>query len=97
VEAAACGLPIITTDQEACRIVVNEGENGIIIPTDDSEALADALERLITDRSYRKKLGQQARKDAVRDFDEETGTEEWHRLYDRLFTEASSAVDPEYA
>lgn len=86
VEAAACGLPIVTTDQEACRIVVNDGENGIIIPTDDSEALANALEHLITERDYRETLGQKARIDAVRDFDEETGTENWHQLYDRLLT-----------
>ncbi|MCS4174783.1 glycosyltransferase family 4 protein [Salinibacter ruber] len=97
VEAAACGLPIVTTDQEACRIVVNDEENGIIIPTGDSEALADALERLVTDRDYRRTLGQKARTDAVRDFDEETGTEEWHQLYDRLLTEASSVEDLEYA
>jgi glycosyltransferase involved in cell wall biosynthesis len=86
VEAAACGLPIVTTDQEACRIVVNDRENGIIIPTDDSEALANALEHLITERDYRETLGQKARIDAVRDFDEETGTENWHQLYDRLLT-----------
>ncbi len=97
VEAAACGLPIVTTDQEACRIVVNDGENGVIIPPDDSESLADALERLVTDRDYRKTLGQKSRADAVRDFDEETGTEEWHRLYDRLLTEVSSVADSEYA
>jgi glycosyltransferase involved in cell wall biosynthesis len=97
VEAAACGLPIVTTDQEACRIVVDDGENGVVIPTGDSEALADALERLITDREYRKLLGQEARTDAVRDFDEETGTDDWHQLYDRLLAKESSALGSEYA
>lgn len=97
VEAAACGLPIVTTDQEACRIVVSDGENGIIIPSGDSEALADALERLVTDPDYRKTLGQKARTDAVRDFDEETGTKEWHRLYDRLLTKTTSVAESEYA
>ena len=97
VEAAACGLPIITTDQEACRIVVNDEENGVIIPTGDSEALANALERLIADRDYRKSLGKEARADAVRDFDEETGTDDWHRLYDRLLANESPAPEREHA
>jgi glycosyltransferase involved in cell wall biosynthesis len=91
VEAAACGLPIVTTDQEACRIVVNDGENGVVIPADDSEALADALERLVTDREYRMSLGEEARANAVRDFDQEKGTDDWHQLYDRLLANRSLA------
>lgn len=91
VEAAACGLPIVTTDQEACRIVVKDGENGVVIPGEDSRALADALERLITDREYRMSLGEEARANAVRDFDQEKGTDDWHQLYDRLLANRSLA------
>ncbi|MCB9103913.1 MAG: glycosyltransferase family 4 protein [Anaerolineales bacterium] len=44
VEAAAAGLPIICTDRCGSAVeVVREGYNGLIIPPDDSEALAQAM------------------------------------------------------
>jgi glycosyltransferase involved in cell wall biosynthesis len=84
VESIACGLPVVTTDQEACRIVVKEGENGLVVPPGDAEALANALEQLIHDEEKRKGLGKKAREIAVRDFDQEQGTKDWHRFYGQL-------------
>ena len=84
VEATACGLPVVTSDMEACRIVVRDGTNGIIVPPGDAERLADALEDLVTDTALRSEMETAARKIAVREFDEETGTEGWHRLYVNL-------------
>jgi glycosyltransferase involved in cell wall biosynthesis len=43
-EAAACGLPQITTREAGD--VVQDGSNGLIIPRDDLDALCAALERL---------------------------------------------------
>ena len=43
-EAAACGLPQITTRESGD--VVQDGVNGLIIPRDDVDALCGALERL---------------------------------------------------
>ena len=57
-EAAAAGLPLISTDLEGCRLVVREGENGYLIPTGDEKALAEALKKLIADPGLRKRLGE---------------------------------------
>ena len=84
VEAVACGLPVVATDMEACRIVVQDGENGMIVPSGNAERLADALERLATDETLRSEMGETAREIAIEEFDKETGTEKWKRLYDRL-------------
>jgi glycosyltransferase involved in cell wall biosynthesis len=84
VESIACGLPVVTTDKEACRIVVEDNTNGLLVPAGDPKALADALERLISEEHLRKRLGRKGRKIAVRDFDENQGTEEWHRFYNQL-------------
>ncbi len=54
-EAAACGLPQITTREAGD--VVTDGLNGIIIPPNDPDALADALVRLHADRALCAKLG----------------------------------------
>src|SRR6266498_5200683 len=48
-EACACGLPIVTTDTPGCRDVVTHGENGLLVPVKNAQAIAEALETLIVD------------------------------------------------
>ena len=54
-EAAACGLPQITTRESGD--VVRDGVNGIIIPPNDPDALAAAIGRLYRDRDLGARLG----------------------------------------
>lgn len=61
IEAAACGKPIITCDMPGCRIIVEQNKNGYLIPPKHSEALADAILKLIQDERLRKEMGQQSR------------------------------------
>lgn len=56
-EAAACGLPCVTTDVPGCRDAIIAGETGLLAPVRDANGLADALRRLITDAALRKKMG----------------------------------------
>jgi glycosyltransferase involved in cell wall biosynthesis len=67
-EAAACGLPIVTTDMPGCREIVRPNVNGLLVPAHDVNALAGALERLIMDADLRQEMGDQSRKIAVNDF-----------------------------
>jgi len=61
VEAAACGLPIVTTDWPGCREVVAHGYNGLLVPIRDPEALAAALETLARDAGLRRAMGRHGR------------------------------------
>lgn len=61
VEAMACGKPIITTDFPGYRRVVNEGENGFLVPEKDSEAITEVLKNLIASRTLREKMGERSR------------------------------------
>ncbi|NES18023.1 MAG: glycosyltransferase family 4 protein [Symploca sp. SIO3E6] len=56
VEGMACGLAPITTAIEGPMEIVSDGHDGIVIPTRDSAAIEQALERLITDRPYLEQL-----------------------------------------
>lgn len=67
-EAAACGLPIVTTDAPGCRDVVRHGLNGLLVPVRNPEALADALERLAKDPQLRRTMGARGREIAVNEF-----------------------------
>ncbi|QAU24668.1 glycosyltransferase family 1 protein [Dyella sp. M7H15-1] len=70
VEAAACGLPLITTDVPGCRDVVRDGVDGLLIPVKDSDALARAIRRLQDDPVLARRLGDAARIKARQQFDE---------------------------
>src|SRR5262249_3025737 len=68
IEAAACGLPIVTTDTIGCREVVQDGVNGLLVPVGDVPALAKALRILISDADLRKRMGKQSRVRAEHEF-----------------------------
>ncbi len=70
IEAAACALPLVTTDVPGCREVVTGGVDGLLVPVRDAGALADAIARLQDDPALAARLGQAARKRAMAEFDE---------------------------
>jgi len=74
-EAAACGLPQITT-RESGDIVL-DGVNGLIVPPNDPEALAAAIERLYRDRDLAARLGAAGRQRMVEKFT-------WEHFRERL-------------
>jgi glycosyltransferase involved in cell wall biosynthesis len=51
-EAMACGLAPVTTATPGAMEIVRDGHDAIMIPPRDSQAIEQALERLITDRRY---------------------------------------------
>jgi glycosyltransferase involved in cell wall biosynthesis len=69
-EAAACGLPLVTTDMPGCREVVTDGRDGLLIPPRDAAALATAIARLLDSPALAKRLGAAARAKALAVFDE---------------------------
>lgn len=70
IEAAACALPLVTTDVPGCREVVTDGVDGLLVPVRDAAALARAIARLHDDPSLRARLGGAAREKALSQFDE---------------------------
>ena len=59
-DAIACGLAPATTTTPGPMEVVSDGDNGILVPSRDSQALEQALERLILDRPYLDRLRRNA-------------------------------------
>jgi glycosyltransferase involved in cell wall biosynthesis len=65
-EAMALGKPVILSDVNGARELVEDGKSGIIVPPADAGALAGAIERLVDDPALRAGLGRAAR-DRVRE------------------------------
>lgn len=64
-EALRAGLAVITTDCLGPEEVVEDGRNGLVVPTGNPAALADAMRRLIEDRTLLRRLRAQAADDPV--------------------------------
>ena len=66
IQYMAFGIPCVATNIGTTPRIIRDGENGLLVRTDE-EWLA-ALERLIDDPDLRRRLGEQARRDAVERF-----------------------------
>jgi glycosyltransferase involved in cell wall biosynthesis len=64
-EGMSCGLPIVATDAGGSREVFTPAESGELARDKSPEAIADALERLVRDADYRRRLGAAARREAA--------------------------------
>lgn len=60
-EAGAMGLPSIVTDINGCREIVNDGENGIVIPAKNCVALYQAMYKILSEDDMRIKMALKAR------------------------------------
>lgn len=65
IEAAACGRAIVTTDTPGCREIVHHGENGLLVPPDNLDALAEAVRQLAADADRRRRMGARGREIAL--------------------------------
>jgi glycosyltransferase involved in cell wall biosynthesis len=85
-EAMNRGLPVIATDAvgAAAGGLVRDGHNGLVVPADDSNALADAIRRLADDAPLRARLGAVGAED-VRGFS--------HDAWAKGFSEALATLD----
>lgn len=83
-EAAACGRPIVATDVPGCREIVRHGENGLLVPPRNAEALAEAVETLLCDPVLRKRMQARGREIAVTEFSEQVVIQETLRVYREL-------------
>ena len=80
VEAMALGVPVIATRSGGPEDVVEDGEDGILIPVNDVEALAQTLISLLADEERRRRISRRAIEKARR-FSPEMVAEEYLALF----------------
>jgi glycosyltransferase involved in cell wall biosynthesis len=60
-ESLAVGTPVIATAVGGVAEVVRDGENGLLVPPDDADALARAIQRFFSEAELRRGLAERAR------------------------------------
>jgi glycosyltransferase involved in cell wall biosynthesis len=80
-EAQAAGKPVVGAAATGIVDVISDGETGLLFPVGDVPALAEAMARLITDKSLANKLGLAGQEQVKRKFRQERIWEELYRAY----------------
>lgn len=78
-EAMALGLPCVATDVSGVRDIIEDGENGFIVPVGDKMAMADRMRKLIESEDLRKTFTEKSAS-VLSKFDEEQIFKLWVEL-----------------
>ena len=85
-EAAASGLPIVSTNVPGCREIVEHAVNGLLVPPRDASSLAEAIKFLAENPDVRARMGKEGRKKAVIEFDQQIVINATIDVYRELLT-----------
>lgn len=83
-QAAASGLPVVTTDIPGCRDTIIDMETGILVPPKDSDALYLAIKNLILNEALRSRMSEKAAIFARKNFDSQLITDQHFEIYSNL-------------
>ena len=85
-ENAACGKPIITTDNPGCKETVSDGVSGFLYYGSDVDALVRTIEKfLCMPNLERKRMGEEGRKKMVQEFDRKIVVQAYLETIQRLY------------
>ena len=82
-EAMAMQIPVISTDVSGIPELIQDNEEGLLVPEKNTEALADAIQKLLDDKAFREKLGQNARRKIIEEFDIDKNARQLASLFER--------------
>lgn len=85
-EASACGLPLVVSDLEAFKAIINDGQNGLFTKMGDDDDLADKLIYLLKNDDVRVKMGNNARSN-VSEFSWDKVAESTEKAYLKLISD----------
>jgi glycosyltransferase involved in cell wall biosynthesis len=84
-EAAACGLPIVSTRSGGIPEIVEHGRSGLLVERSDAQALADAILQLLSNPDQRDSMAQAALERASTRFSWDRIADDLLKEYERLF------------
>jgi len=84
-EAMSCGLPVVSTEVMGIPELVTQDQNGLLVPPNNEQAIADALLQLLKDSNLRKRFGRNNRQKMVNYFDWKNYIEKLEKIYGSLF------------
>lgn len=87
-EAGAMGLPSIVTDINGSREIIKQGENGVIIPSKNADALFDAMKDMVKKKNARERMANNARRMIGDRFEQGFVRKCLYKFYDDILSSA---------
>ena len=84
IEAMGIGMPCVASDVGGIVDLIEDEKNGLRVPPEDPEALASALNRVLTDSDFTTVLGQNARTTILQKFDSTESMRRLEAIYQQL-------------
>ncbi|WP_028892764.1 glycosyltransferase family 4 protein [Tenacibaculum sp. 47A_GOM-205m] len=91
-QAGAMGVPSIVSDINGCNEIIKEGKNGTIIPVKDSDAIYNAMQRMIEDEYFYKQVNSTAREMITSRYEQNLVWQALLEEYNTLLKEKGYAV-----
>lgn len=88
VEAMASGLPVISTDISGIPELVQDGKTGLLTPPRQPQALAAAIQELLTNEGLRSRLSISGRQMVEREFDARLNTSRLKMIFEEALQRA---------
>ena len=83
-QAGAMGLPVIVSEVNGSRESISKGENGVVIPRQDAEALYQAMAQMVCDKERTARMASVAREMIALRFDQRDVWRETAEMYKNL-------------
>jgi len=84
-EALSCETPVVASNVGGIGEVIKNGFNGLLVPPNDPEKLADAIRKLLRDKDLREKYGRNGRKMIKARFSWDSIAKELIRIYETVY------------
>jgi glycosyltransferase involved in cell wall biosynthesis len=81
IQAWAHGLPVVAAASQGPRALIEDGQDGLLVPVDDPAALAEAVRRLLGDPALRRRLAGQGARRVELEFSEAAVVAQWKTLF----------------
>lgn len=86
IEGAACGVPVVTTNQGGQRLIVKDGQSGFLVPPVRPDLIAQKILILLKNTQLRQRFGRVARSIAVKNFRLDKYCRRIETIYTRCIT-----------
>lgn len=84
VEAMACEIPVISSDAEGLKEVMEDGVTGFVVPKKNEKAIAEKIKILLENESLRKEMGKNGRKRVLELYNWDNNVNSMLELYEKI-------------
>ena len=81
IQAWAHGLPVVAAASQGPAALISDGDDGLLVPVDEAEALAQATRRLLADPMLRIRLVQNGSERVEAEFSEAAVVAQWRSMF----------------